>query len=315
VGVRRTRGGLRMCRAAGPGSRVALVAPASPFDPSELDRGVAELRRLGFEPEYDPRVFERLPMVAGPADVRAAVLRQAWSREDIDAIVGIRGGYGSVETLPLLRASDVPEHPALLVGYSDLTTLHTWLNLHVGVTSVHGAMVERRLARGAEGHDEASFVASLASRPLGEVTPEGVEVLREGEARGMLCGGTITQLAASLGTPWPFAPPAGAVILLEDVGERPYRLRRLLTQLRLARVFDRAAAIVVGALDGCDEPGGSVTARGTIAEFFEAFPGPILLDFPTGHTARPFVSLPFGVDVRVVAHGRGRLVFEEAAAA
>ena len=315
MGVKRTRGGLRTCRAAGPGSRVALVAPASPFDPDELDRGVAELRRLGFAPEYDARVLERLPIVAGSAEVRASVLKDAWARDDVDAIVGIRGGYGSIETLPLLQASDVPEHPALLVGYSDLTALHTWLNLHVGVTSIHGAMIEGRLALGAGGYDEQSFVRSLGPEPMGELAPAGVEILHGGEARGMLCGGTITQLAASLGTPWAFDPPAGAVILLEDVGERPYRLRRLLTQLRLAGVFARASAIVVGALNGCDEPGGVVTARETITDVFKAFSGPALIDFPSGHTARPFVSLPFGVDVRVVAEGEGRLVFEEAAAA
>lgn len=314
MGVTKTRAGLRRGRPVGPGSRVALVAPASPFDPAALERGVAELRRLGLDPVYDDAIFDRLPIVAGTADSRAAALQRAWARDDVDAIVAVRGGYGSVETLPLLKASDLPERPALFVGYSDVTSLHTWLNLYAGVTSVHGAMIDRRLAVGPEAYDEASFLRSLGADPMGVLAPAGLDVLRPGEAAGVLLGGTLTQLAASLGTPWAFQPPPGAVLFLEDVSERPYRLRRLLTQLRLAGVFDQAAAVVVGPLTGCDEPGGAVTARATIEAFFADFRGPVLTGFPSGHTTAPFVSLPFGVEVRVVAAGEARLVFEEAAA-
>jgi muramoyltetrapeptide carboxypeptidase len=129
----------------------------------------------------------------------------------------------------------------------------------------------------------------------------------------MLLGGTLTQLAASLGTPYAFDPPPGSILFLEDVGERPYRLDRLLTQLRLAGVLERAAAIVWGELPGCDEPGGEPTARDTIVDALADFPGPMLFGFPSGHTAGPLWTLPLGVRARVVAHGTPRLVIEEAA--
>lgn len=293
---------------------MALVAPASPFDPGDFERGLAELRRLGFEPTYDDTVFAREPIVAGSAEVRAAALRRAWASADIDAIIAVRGGYGSVETLPLLSIDDLPDHPPMFVGYSDLTSLHVWLNLHAGVTSVHGAMVAGRLSRGAEGYDESSFLRSLGDRPVGELAPEGLEILKAGEASGVLLGGTATQLAASLGTPYAFRPLPGTVLFLEDVSERPYRLRRVLTQLRLAGVFERVAAVVIGPLTGCDEPGGLVTGRRVVGDVFAGFPGPVLFGFPSGHTTTPFVSLPFGVQVRVVATGQPRLVIEEAAA-
>jgi muramoyltetrapeptide carboxypeptidase len=297
------------------GSRVAVVAPASPFDRAEFDRGVAELARLGLDPVFDDSVFERkAPAMAGSAPVRAAALTAAWAREDVDAIVAVRGGYGSVETLPLLDRLAVPEHPATFVGYSDVTSLHIWLNIHVGATSVHGAMLDRRLARGTEGYDPDSFLRSLGSEPVGELAPDGVEVLTRGDATGVLLGGTITQLAASLGTPYAFKPPIGSVLFLDEVGERPYRLHRLLTQLRLAEVLSGAAAIVIGQLPQCDEPGGRVTARAVVEEFFEGFAGPVLFGFPSGHTVTPLVSIPFGVEARVVADGRPRLVIEESAA-
>jgi muramoyltetrapeptide carboxypeptidase len=208
----------------------------------------------------------------------------------------------------------VPDRPAAFVGYSDVTSLHIWLNLHVGVTSVHGAMVDRRLSRGHDAYDPDTFMRSLGADPIGELAPEGLQVLRSGEASGVLLGGTITQLAASLGTPYAFLPPAGAILFLEDVGERPYRLQRLLMQLRLGDVLSRASAIVLGQMPGCDEPGGALTARAVIEEFFEGFPGPVLFGFPSGHTTTPLISLPFGVEARVVAAGRPRLVLDEAAA-
>ncbi len=314
MGVARTKAGRRKCRAVGPGSRVALVAPASGFNREEFDRGVAELRRLGFVVEYADSVFTRLPTVAGAASVRAAALKDAWARDDIDAIVAVRGGYGSVETLPLLAPADIPSRPATFVGYSDVTSLHTWLNLHVGVTSVHGAMIDGRLSRGHEAYDPDAFLRSLGAEPMGELAPDGVEVIHPGDATGVLLGGTITQLAASLGTPYAFMPPAGSVLFLEEVGERPYRLQRLLTQLRLGGVLSRAAAIVLGQMVSCDEPGGALTARSILEEFFEDFQGPVLYGFPSGHTTTPLISLPFGVEARVVASGRPRLVIEEAAA-
>jgi muramoyltetrapeptide carboxypeptidase len=294
--------------------RVVLVAPASSFDRGELDRGVQELRRLGLTPHHAESTFARRPMRAGDAYVRAQALKEAWADADASAIIAVRGGYGSVEVLPLLATTDVPEHPPAFVGYSDLTSLHAWLNLFVGVTSVHGAMIDGRLARGAAAYDEPTFMRSLSAEPLGELSPDGVDVLRPGETEGPLFGGTITQLAASLGTPYAFMPPAGSVLFLEDVSERPYRLHRMMMQLRLAGVLARAAAIVIGQMISCDEPGGEIRARDVFAEILDNFPGPVLFGFPSGHTTAPMVSLPFGVQARVVTTGKPRLIITESAA-
>ena len=138
----RTRAGLVKFRPVRPGSRVALVAPASPFDRSEFDAGVAELRRLGLEPVFDDRVFERHPIVAGPAEVRARALADAIGRDDVDAVIAVRGGYGSAELLPWLDSERLGQSRTAVVGYSDITSLHAYLNCHVRLASVHGAMVD-----------------------------------------------------------------------------------------------------------------------------------------------------------------------------
>lgn len=310
----RTRAGLAKFRPLRPGASIAVVAPASPFAREQFDAGVAELVRLGFAPVFESSVFDRGDIVAGTPAVRARAIVDAMGRADVDAIIGVRGGYGSVEILPHLDAAAFRETPKAFVGYSDLTSVHAWLNGHVGVTSVHGAMLDGRLAKGEAEYDRASFLGSLSAEPLGELTAEALEVLRPGSASGPLVGGTLTQLVASLGTPYCFAPPRGAVLFIEEVGERPYRLQRMLMQLRLSGRLAHVAAIVCGQMTRCDEPNGKVTARSVVAEFFAGFPGPVLFGFPSGHTTTPFVSLPFGVETRVLAGSQPRIVVEEAAA-
>lgn len=310
----RTRSGLKKFRPVQSGSAVAVVAPASPFGREQFDAGVTELQRLGFTPVFDPSVFERGDMVAGPPDLRARAIVDAVGRQDVDALIAVRGGYGSVEILPHLDARTFRATPKALIGYSDLTSLHAWLNGHVGITSVHGAMLEGRLSNGEVDYDRASFLGSLSAEPLGELTANTLEALRPGTADGPLVGGTLTQLVASLGTPYCFAPPRGAVLFIEDVGERPYRLQRMLVQLRLSGRLAHVSAIVCGQMARCDEPSGRLTARSVIADFFADFPGPVLFGFPSGHTTTPLVSLPFGVHTRVVADGSPRLILEEAAA-
>jgi len=282
------------------------VAPASPCDPDEFEKGVLELRRLGFDPVYDDRVFERRGFVAGDPDRRRAQLTDLWRRADVDAVMALRGGYGSLQMLPLLGPADAElarEARMAFIGYSDVTSLHIWLACRAGMTSIHGPMIDRRLSLGPDAYDPVSFLASLRTEPMGELRPEGVEVLRKGSAEGPMLGGTLTQLLASMGTPWAFDPPAGHVLFIDEVGERPYRLDRMLVQLRQTGLLSRASAVVFGQMPRCDEPDSSVTARATVADVMSGFDGPVLFGFPSGHTTSPLMTLPFGVHTRVLGDG------------
>jgi muramoyltetrapeptide carboxypeptidase len=305
---------MRKPRALRHGDRIAIVAPASPFRREDFDAGVAELRAMGFEPVYDDRVFERRAYLAGPEAVRAAAWRDAWRAPAVSALVAARGGYGSVQVLPLLDIAEAQETPKVFVGYSDTTSLLVWLTLHCGIVSFHGPMIEGRFARGAEGYDSALFARVVCeAKAAGEITSPGLEALRPGEARGMLVGGTLTQLVSSLGTPYAFTPPAGHILFLDEVGERPFRIDRMLTQLRLSGVLARASAIVFNELPRCVEPEGSPEARAVVADLLADFPGPVLFGLPSGHTDRPMLTLPFGVTARVVGGAVPALVIEEAA--
>lgn len=295
------------------GDKVAVVAPASPFDREVFDRGVAELRTIGLDPVFDPSVFERRWYLAGDASVRAAALRSAWQDPSIRAIFAARGGYGSMQLLPWLDPEEMREAPKAFVGYSDVTSIHVFLASMCGLVSVHGPMMTS-LARGAEGYDRGSLVATLMrAEPLGELTAEAVEALHPGEAMGVLLGGTLTQLLTSMGTPYAFDPPSGYVLLLDEVAEKPYRLDRLLTQLRQTGLLAKAAAVLCAQFPDCDDPSGEPSGRAVVAHHLRDFPGPVIFGFPTGHVAGAMRTVPLGVAARVVANGRPRLIVEEAA--
>jgi len=303
---------VRKPRALKRGDQIAIVAPASPFSRNEFARGLAEIERLGFVPVFDDSVFARESgYLAGSAQVRAAAFTKHWTDAAVSALLAVRGGYGSVELLPLLDRTRIAECPKLFIGYSDNTSLLSWLTCQCHVTALHGPMIEGRLAGGA-GYDERSFTELLSGAHHLELAPPGLSVVRGGRARGPLFGGTITQLVASLGTPFAFDPPNHCVLFLEDVNERPYRIDRMLTQLCLSGVLGRAAALVFGEMRGCDEPDGSMTALDAIARTTSAFAGPILAGFPSGHTAGPTWTLPLGVEVQVSTTPMPALVVEEA---
>jgi muramoyltetrapeptide carboxypeptidase len=307
-------GVLRKPRALAPGARVAVVAPASPFEREQFEAGIAELRTLGFDPVWDDRVFARRGFVSGDAALRAASFDEAWQRPDVDALIGARGGYGSVQLLPYLDPVQLAAQPRSFVGYSDLTSILTFLVCQCGIVAFHGPSVAGRLGRGTEGYDRVSFLATLMNvEPVGELIPDGLESVRPGDAQGRLLGGTLTQLAAAAGTPYALAPWDDTILLLEDVAERPYRLDRMLVQLRLSGALDHVRGIVLGTFPRCDEPGGAPTARGALADALADFPGPIVFGFPTGHVDGPAMTMPLGVRARLVAGATTRLIIEEAA--
>ena len=295
-----------------PGDRIALVAPASSFPREELDGGVAELNRLGFEAVYDESILDKERFVAGSVETRVNAIMRAWQDDSIAALIAMRGGYGSAQLLPFLDPDILIDGRKALIGYSDITAL-LGLYLRNGLTAIHGPMIDRRFSKGPSAYDEASFrKVMMQPEPAGEFAPPQLEALHAGSARGVLVGGTLTQLMASMGTPWDFDPPDGSVLFLEDIGERPYRIHRLLNQAAQAGLFTSARAIVFGEFPGCDEPGGDPAIKDVLRDFTAEFRGPVLFNFPSGHTSGATWTLPFGVQVEVTSSPAAVRILEAA---
>jgi muramoyltetrapeptide carboxypeptidase len=294
------------------GDQIAIVSPASAFAREEFDAGVAELRRLGFVPVYDETVFAReAGYLAGTAESRAGAFLRYWRDPDVRALIATRGGYGSVQVVPFLDRNVIRATPKLFIGYSDNTSILSWLTCQCGIPALHGPMLDRRLSLGTAAYDEHSFIALAGGEPGITLAPEGVDVFQPGETVGPLYGGTLTTLVSSLGTPYAFDPPDRSILFIEDVNERPYRLDRMLTQLRLSGVLERAAGLIFGDMRSCDEPDGRVTARAVIQRLTKDVKGPVVYGFPSGHSSGPCWTLPLGVAVRLTTDPRPSIRVEE----
>lgn len=286
------------------GDRLALLTLASGARAQDVERGADELRSLGFEPVIGAMRTDAAPYVGGPAEFRAAQLREALRAPDVAAVIATRGGYGSAQLLPWLDPVEIREARKLLIGYSDITALLDAWSGGAGLVGVHGPMAEGRLACGPSAYDRDGFLRVVTEpQPFGAVPTAGASVIAPGSARGVLRGGTLTQLAALLGTPWAFHAPEPTILFLDDVNERPYRLDRWLWQLEQAGALTSVTGIVFNQLPGCDEPGGAVTALDAVRHALARFSGPIVAGVASGHTRDAMLTLPFGVDSSLVAEG------------
>lgn len=302
---------------------VRIVAPASPFPRDAFEHGLTVLReRFGLRPRFREDVFARTRYLAGDDARRAEEWREACADPDARAILCARGGYGSSRILPALDPSPLRDAPKLVLGFSDNTALHAALN-RAGLATIHGPNVTSlaRLPEDALVHLERMLFGRAtppgawdAPGPGAGVVGEGV--VRAGRASGPLLGGSLTLFAHLCGTP--FLPDlGGAILLVEDVGEKPYRLDRYLTQLRLAGRLDGLAGVAIGQLPGCDDAAG--TGLETLREMVRALGVPAIEGVPVGHEDRNF-AVPLGARATLVApaaadDGPPRLVFEEGATA
>jgi len=293
-----------------PGDLVRVVAASGPVFPEAFAPGEATLGRR-YRLRYDPKaLFASDGFLAGPDDARAASLLEALRDEEAKAIFLGRGGYGLLRIVARLDPAVLLQHPKAIVGFSDGTILLAFA-ARAGVASVHGPVLTQ-LGRLPEA-DQAAMFALLES-PEPKVLLAGLSTLRPGLAEGPLLGGNLEVFSRLLGTAQ-LPDLHGAVLFLEEVGERPYRIDRLLTHLELAGVWDRVAGVVVGDLVGCEEPADSrivsPTAQAVVSERLGRLRVPVVVGAPVGHGSRN-LALPYGVRVRLDA-GAGTLTALEAA--
>jgi muramoyltetrapeptide carboxypeptidase len=305
----------RKPRALVPGAAVHIVSPASPPVPEMLVRGLAELRRLGYEPVAQAETASTNDYFASPARDRVKQLASALADKRTGALICTRGGYGSTYLLgDKFVTAGAP--PKILLGYSDITSLDVYLWEKRRWVTFYGPMVATEFSNGPgskDGYDEASFRTAVAQARGGWTLALEGQTLRPGEAKGVLLGGCLTLLEATLGTPWEL-DTRGSILVLEDRGMKPYQVDRVLTHLRQAEKFAGVRAIVLGEFpDSVPTVEGSPTVRDVVHRILGALKIPIVWAARVGHTPRPMLTLPLGVRARLIAKDSGTLEILEPA--
>jgi len=317
-----------------PGDTVAVVAPAGPVPRHRLQQGVATLERLGLDVRLGASVLARERYFAGNDTRRALDLVSLWARKDVAAVFCARGGYGTARIVDVLTPAFLRRHPKIFCGFSDITTLHAAC-ARAGLVSFYGPMVAWDLAHGpaarprsraaavrlasataisrSGGFDEACFRAVLMEAEAGVVIGSAAaEPLVRGRATGRLAGGCLSLLVATLGTPEE-VDTRGTILVLEDEKEPPYRIDRMLTQLRRAGKFRGVRGIALGDFPECaPDAGAGYALVDVLRDRLGDLGVPVAWRLPLGHTLQPNATLPLGVRATLDAT-RGRIVTETAA--
>lgn len=289
-----------------PGARVALTAPASAVPAEKLQLALDFVRALDLEPVVYPscRFANRHGYFAADDAQRARELNEAFADDSIRGVWCIRGGYGAHRLLPLLDFDLIRAHPKRFLGYSDVTALHTAFNQECGWITYHAVMPSTEL-------DADEFTLEQLKRalfgsltgPLASPPGQSLTALVPGKASGVLCGGNLSLLAASMGTPWEI-DTRGKLLFLEDIGEKTYRIDSMLTQLRNGGKFDGCAGVILGAWTDCppEYPETTLELAEIFAELIAPAGKPAVMGLSCGHIL-PTSTLPLGAQAELDADG------------
>ncbi len=281
-----------------PGDTIGIIAPASPGDLELSMKGVRWLEEQGFHIELGRTVEQTLGYLAGSDIDRANDINAMFASSKIDGIFCLRGGYGTMRLLDLLDYDAIAFHPKVFVGYSDITALHIAIGQRTGLVTFHGPMVASDMGKGLPNYTWDYFSRALTnSEPLGAIVNPALasppEVIVPGRGKGCLTGGNLSLIVSTLGTPYEI-DTRGKILCLEEVGEAPYRMDRMLTQLSLAGKLKDAAGLVVAVCADCDEDDPpSFTLQEVLQDRLQDLNKPVLYKLHFGHTKEK-VTLPLG---------------------
>jgi len=285
------------------GETIGIVAPAGPFDQQLFAQGIAIIQSMGFETKTDERIFSRNGYLAGTDSARAAQFMAMVADHQVQAVMSARGGYGTLRIMEVLDYSKIGTASKAFIGFSDMTALHRAIYLRSGLVTFHGPMVTT-LARSGE-TTRLSWYRTLTEPVAPSIDLSSARVLKSGIAQGVLTGGNLATLCHLTGTAIG-AGFQGHILLLEDIGEAPYRIDRMLTQMKMAGLFNGMAGLVLGSFEDCGS-GDEIDAL--VLERFKDWPIPIVSGAPIGH-GRNNWTVPLGIAAQLDT-AKAELVFVE----
>ena len=297
------------------GDTIGIIAPAGPVNREKLEAGIDRLRELGFNPIHLSNIFDRDLYFAGGVQRRASELHEMFRRTEVKGIICARGGYGSNYLLPHLDLELIGKNPKIICGYSDLSTLLTYLHDTLNLVSLHGPMVSKDFSE-QDGIHVDSFLAATggqASWTISNSDSPTLQPIVHGTAEGKLYGGCLSLLVASLGTPYEIQTDE-TILFLEDLGEWPYRIDRMLMHLKYAGKLDRVRGIIFGEMIDCaTSPSSGYTIQEVIARMVGYLKIPVAFGLRSGHVSAGNITLPIGVRARLTVNETVSLEILEAA--
>jgi muramoyltetrapeptide carboxypeptidase len=283
-----------------PSDSIGIVAPASNIKEADLEAGCDALRRAGYKPVYLDTILNRDVFFAGSVQRRLRELEEMFERDDVRAVLCARGGYGANYLLPSLDPTKIKAHPKICIGYSDVTCLLTQLT-DAGFVTFHGPMAAKDWAHEGGVNLPSWQLALSQTAPWDVPLNSEVKILVNGEAEGLLYGGCLSILVASLGTPYQIKT-AGKILFMEDVAAKPYQIDRMLMQLKLGGHLDQVRGMIFGEMLDCRQsPSQDYTLQEVIMRIVGQLGVPVAFGVKSGHVSGGNITLPFGVKAKLTA--------------
>ncbi|HHV38497.1 MAG TPA: LD-carboxypeptidase [Tepidimicrobium sp.] len=300
------------------GDTMGIVAPAGPSTRKKVEMACRQLVDMGFRVKVGKSCYEKYGYLAGSDSLRAEDINSMFEDEEVDGIICLRGGYGTLRILDLLNYNMIANNPKVFIGYSDITALHIGLNRMTNLVTFHGPMAAPDIAGGLDCFSKSSLYSSIMKdgfdkgkleNPMGK----GIEVINEGVAEGTIIGGNLSLIVSTLGTPYEI-DLRGRLLFIEEIGEQPYRVDRLLNHLRLSGKLEEAKGIILGDFKNCNPRDGredySLSLNQVIMDVIAPIGKPCIANVQAGH-CKPMLTIPFGVKARLDGCSRQLTIMEK----
>lgn len=283
-------------------SVLGIIAPANHTDINNYQNNLYNLRNIGFSLKFAKSCYKQYFNFAGEDIERAQDINELFSDDNVDALLCLRGGYGSIRLLNLLDYEVIRKNPKLLIGFSDITSLHIALNKFASLPTLHGPMLCSEVFEKSDEFSLNSFLNILQGKlNFIENPPEAeLKIVVAGQCTGQIIGGNLELVKATLGTPYEINTK-NRIIFLEEINEATYKIDRNLQQLKLAGKFDDCSGVILGNFKGCaKQQNDDLSIEEIFKYFFSNFKKPVISNLKSGHCC-PMISLPFGVNTKLNA--------------
>ena len=296
------------------GDTIGVVAPGSPTTEEKVEKVYNKLTKMGFKVVMGKSCYSKYGYLAGRDEIRAEDLNNMFGDKEINGIICLRGGYGTIRILDLLDYSLIRKNPKVFVGYSDITALHIAINKLSNLVTFHGPMAASDLIGDISDFSLNSLYNSIFNEqfnPSIENPLEDLKAINGGVAEGEIIGGNLSLIVSTIGTPYEI-DTKGKILFIEEIGEEPYRIDRMLTQLRLSNKLQEVEGIILGNFNNClpEDPDMSLTLEEVIDNIIKPLNKPTLLNLQAGH-CEPTITIPFGVKARLDADRKQITILEK----